>query len=48
MHAVEDLLIAAANQLELWTRGINCDPQRHEYLTELIAELRDCAAGASD
>ncbi|TGB45486.1 hypothetical protein [Mycolicibacterium peregrinum] len=47
MHVVEDLLIAAANQLELWARGHNCDPQRREYLTELIAELRDCASGAS-
>ncbi|OBF29222.1 hypothetical protein [Mycobacterium sp. ACS4331] len=44
-QALRELLIAAANQLELWTRGQTCDDFRREYLIELVSELR---AEASD
>lgn len=45
MHPVEHLMLAVANQLDLWARGVACDPFRREYLTELVAELHDHATG---
>ena len=44
-QALRELMIAAANQLELWAAGQACDDFRREYLIELVSELR---AEASD
>jgi hypothetical protein len=44
-EALQQLLIAAANQLELWSGGEVCDEFRREYLIELVAELRAEADG---
>ncbi|WP_231991971.1 hypothetical protein [Mycobacterium sp. ACS4331] len=38
--SLRDLRIAAANQLELWAAGHECDDFRHDYLTALVTDLR--------
>jgi hypothetical protein len=44
-EALQQLMIAAANQLELWAGDEVCDEFRREYLIELVAELRGEADG---
>jgi hypothetical protein len=41
--AARALRVAAANQLELWASGHDCDDFRREYLTDLVTDLRASA-----
>lgn len=43
LDRVADLLVAAANQLELWRGGTAMGELRDGYLAELIPELRSAA-----
>ncbi|BBZ35787.1 hypothetical protein [Mycolicibacterium confluentis] len=41
--SLRDLRVAAANQLELWASGQECDDFRRDYLNDLVADLRASA-----